>query len=316
MRVLFLGAGEFGVPTFQHLHDQHEVVALISQPDRPAGRMRQLTATPAAHWAQENGINTFKTENVNTPEFVAQVAALKADVAVVIAFGQKLSPELIAAAGKLTVNLHSSLLPKYRGAAPINWAVINGESQTGVSVIALAQQMDAGLIYAQSVTGIEPYETAGELHDRLANLGPQAVTQVLDDMAADQLKGIAQDPTQATRAPKLSKADSIIDFSLDAVSLRNRIHGLTPWPGVTTQWYRNPEDSNKPPVPLFLRRVSVHSEKGNHDQPGLVLADGSIACGLGSIDLLEVQLPGKRVMTLKEFIQGNPMLPGQRLASE
>lgn len=313
MRLIFFGAGEFGVPTFSQLHHEHQVVALVSQPDRPAGRKRKLTPTPAAQWAQDQGIDCLKTDNVNTSEFVAQIAAFNADVAVVIAFGQKLSPELIAGAGRLVVNLHSSLLPRYRGAAPINWAIINGDSQTGVSVIALAQQMDAGLIYAQITTPIDPLETAGELHDRLANLGPQAVGKVLDDLKQNTLVGIAQDPALATRAPKLSKADSVIDFGLPAVVVRNRIHGLTPWPGVKTNWHRTGHDE---PQQLFLRRVKVRSEKAATALPGTVLGDGSIACGEGSIELLEVQMPGKRVMHIDEFTRGNPMLSGEKLSSE
>lgn len=322
MRVLLFGAGEFGVPTFEHLHATHEVVALISQPDRPAGRNRKLTATPAAQWADDHHIAVLKTDDVNTPEFIDQIAAFEAQAAVVIAFGQKLSPQIIAAAGKLVVNLHSSLLPKFRGAAPINWAVIQGESHTGVSVIGLAQQMDAGLIYAQSSTPIDPLETAGELHDRLAALGPQAVAKVLDDMQTDQLKGVPQDPAQATRAPKLSKADAAIDFSQDAVSVRNKIHGLTPWPGASTFWHRtspNVQQPPPPPQPLFLRRVKVITKPnvncGNSGScpPGTLLADGSVACGQNAIEILDLQLPGKRVMTRDEFVRGNPMLPGQRL---
>lgn len=312
MRVLLFGAGEFGVPTFKHLHETHQIVALVSQPDRPAGRKRKLTPAPAAQWAQETGIDVLKSDDVNTPEFVSQIEQRKPDVAVVIAFGQKLSPELINAAGKLTVNLHSSLLPKYRGAAPINWAVINGEIQTGVSVIALAQKMDAGLIYAQAATPIDPLETAGELHDRLAALGPQAVAGVLDDLTHDRLKGIAQAPELATRAPKLSKADSIIDFTQDAQTLRNRIHGLTPWPGVSTFWHRQRDGQQLPAQPLFIRRVKVSGSQpaSTSTKPGSVLGNGTIACGQGTLELLEVQLPGKRLMAFEEFTRGNPLQPG------
>ena len=131
MRLIFLGAGEFGLATLQSLVKEHEVVGVVSQPDRPAGRKRVLTATPIAKWAQEQGMTVFKTDDVNTDEFVGKVKDLKADASVVIAFGQKLSPELIDALGELVVNLHSSLLPKYRGAAPINWAMINGDEETG-----------------------------------------------------------------------------------------------------------------------------------------------------------------------------------------
>jgi methionyl-tRNA formyltransferase len=310
MRLLLLGAGEFGVPTFEFLRQHHEVTGLISQPDRPAGRRRQLTPAPAAQWAADHDIPVFKTDDVNTPEFVARVQALEAKAGVVIAFGQKLSPELIAAAGReLVVNLHSSLLPAFRGAAPINWAILTGQTQTGVSVISLAQQMDAGLIYAQRTTAIDPLETAGELHDRLAAMGPEAVSAVLDDLAQGRLHGQAQDPALATRARKLSKADSPLDFNVTAQELRCRVHGLTPWPGASASWTRQ---GGEEATPLLLRRVKVHREQGKVGSPGEVLADGSIACAEGAIELLELQLPGKRVMTREAFTHGHPIQPGDR----
>ena len=217
MRLILLGSGAFGLPTFKHLHAHHDVCAVISQPDRPAGRKRQLTATPVAQWAADVGLPTFKPDDANAPQTVAQLAAYKADAAVVIAFGQKLSPLLIDALGRLVVNLHASLLPKYRGAAPINWAMIHGEQATGVSVISLAQKMDAGLIYATAQTPIDPLETAGELHDRLAALGPAVVSDVLRAFADGSLRGVPQDERLATRAPKLSKADGHVDFTQDAM---------------------------------------------------------------------------------------------------
>jgi methionyl-tRNA formyltransferase len=310
MRLLFFGAGEFGLPTFEALRQQHDVAAVVSQPDRPAGRHRKLTPPPVAQWALDQGLPVLQRDNVNTPDFVSTIQALNVDAAVVIAFGQKLSPELIAASGRLVVNLHSSLLPRYRGAAPINWAVLNGDEESGVSVISLAQQMDAGLIYAQRRTSIDPLETAGQLHDRLALMGPDVIAQVLDDLQAGTLAGEPQDASLATRAPKLSKADSPIDFTLSAKQVRNRIHGLTPWPGATAAWHRQGQDQ---PQQLMIRRVRVVDESSPQTRPGLVKADGVVACGQGEIRLLEVQLPGKRIMTLEEFIRGNPLLPGDHL---
>lgn len=310
MRLLFFGAGEFGLPTFEALRQQHEVVAVISQPDRPAGRNRKLTPPPVAQWALDHGLPVLQRDNVNTPDFVQTISDLKPDAAVVIAFGQKLSPELIAASGQLVVNLHSSLLPKYRGAAPINWAVLNGDAESGVSVISLAQQMDAGLIYAQRRTPIDPLETVGELHDRLALMGPEVIAQVLADLQAGTLAGEPQDASLATRAPKLSKANSPIDFSRSAMEVRNQIHGLTPWPGATALWQRQGHET---PGPLMIRRVRVVNESSPQTQPGLVKADGVVACGQGEIRLLEVQQPGKRIMSFEEFIRGNPLLPGDRL---
>ena len=308
MRLIYLGSGEFGLPTLKALHANHEVVAVVSQPDRPAGRKMHLTPTPIAQWATDAGLAVLKTDNANDPAFVAQIAALNAEAGIVIAFGQKLSPELITAIGPFVVNLHASLLPRYRGAAPINWAMINGEKETGVSVIALAQRIDAGLVYATVKTPIDPSETAGELHDRLALLGPDAIEGVLRQHQAGTLAPLTQDDAQATRAPKLKKADGLINFDAPADELRCRIHGLTPWPGVQVKWVQSATGKE---VPLFLRRV--RSEPGipsGCPTPGTIIGDGLVAVKDSSLRLLEVQTPGKRVMSFEDFSHGHTMKPG------
>lgn len=316
MRLIFLGSGEFGLPTLQRLHRDHEVLTVVSQPDKPAGRHRQLTPTPIAAWALEQNLPVLRADNVNTPEFVAQVRAMNPDAAVVIAFGQKLSPELIAALGKLAINLHASLLPRHRGAAPINWAMLKGDAQTGVSVISLAQRMDAGLIYATHATPIEPTETAGELHDRLSLLGPDLITKVLHDVQTGTLHGQPQDESLATRAPKLSKADGTVDFNADAFAVAWRIHGLTPWPGVRVNWFRKSSDK---PQELFLRRVAARPDLScfmnpkHAPAPGSVLDGGAVAVRDGSIKLLEVQLPGGKVLPIEQFIRGHKLEAGDRL---
>ena len=349
MRLLFFGSGSFGLPTLAHLHAHHALVGIITQPDKPAGRKRVLMPTPIGQWAIDHDIPTFKENDVNTPEFVQQVRDLEPDASVVIAFGQKLSPELIDAMGKLAINLHSSLLPKYRGAAPINWAMIHGERVTGVSVIALAQRMDGGEIYATDALNIDPNETAGELHDRLAALGPDAIVRVLNDLENNTLQPIPQDPTQATKAPKLKKTDGTIDFNQPAEKVRARIHGLTPWPGCKVHWHQSNPASNPPPtthhhpktpspersegpdsppentqqstppITLTLLRVHVdttpipHTPSAPRPIPGTILDNNRIACNPGTITPLQLQRPGKRAMTLKEFTAGHPLVPGQRM---
>ena len=253
MRLIYIGSGEFGLPTLTYLHEYHEIVAVVSQPDKPAGRRRQMSPTPVADWAQASGLRVLKSGDVNADEFIEQVAGMNADASVVIAFGQKLSDKLIKSLGKLAVNLHASLLPKYRGAAPINWAMINNEKVTGVSVIALAQRMDAGDVYAAAEIQIDPLETAGQLHDRLAELGPEVVGKVLGDLELDCLHAIGQDESQATRAPKLSKSDGTVDFNQPVELVRARIHGLTPWPGCRVIWH---SQSTGTSTELILKRVS------------------------------------------------------------
>jgi len=306
LRLVFLGSGEFGLPTLGRLCADHDVVAVISQPDRPAGRKRQLTATPIAAWAEANSLPVIKPENINAPAVIDDIIALRADAAVVIAFGQKLSPQVIESLGGLVVNLHASLLPKYRGAAPINWAIINGETESGVTVIGLAQRMDAGCIYAAATTVIDELETAGELHDRLAALGPEVIADVLAHFADGNLTSWEQDESLATKAPKLSRADSAVDFNQDAKTVCRRIHGLTPWPGVKATW----SDASETAHDLTLVRARALPTHAHSAQPGTLLPGGLVATREGAIMLLDVQPPGKRVMTLRQYMNGHPFEPG------
>jgi len=312
MRLLFFGSGAFGLPTLQSLCDQHEVVEVISQPDKPAGRKRVLTPTPIAQWAMDHGYAVPRVDNVNTPEFVEQVQSYNADASIVIAFGQKLGPELLDAMGKLAVNLHASLLPKYRGAAPINWAMIDNESATGVSVIGLAQRMDAGLVYATASTPIDPSETAGELHDRLSGLGPAAIGQVLQQLADDTLSPIEQDEAQATKARKFTKADGTVSFDQPAALVRARIHGLTPWPGCRVRWRKaDGEDKGLLTIKRVIDEVAQQSLAPGaiDEQLGVACADG------GAVRLLEIQAPGGKAMPSKDFARGQGLAKGDRLES-
>ncbi|MEM8737538.1 MAG: methionyl-tRNA formyltransferase [Planctomycetota bacterium] len=311
MKLIYFGSGAFGLPTAARLHEEHDLVAVVSQPDKPAGRHRKTTPTPVAQWAEAEGLPVHKSGGVNSPAFIEKIRALGAEASVVIAFGQKLSPELIDAMGRLAVNVHSSLLPKYRGAAPIHHAIIEGESVTGVSVIGLATKMDAGDVYALSETPIDPQETTGELHDRLAELGPDAVIKVLADLAADTLNPVRQGEDAVTQAPKLRKADGTVDFSLTAARVRARVHGLTPWPGCRVVW----RSANQPESQiLLLRRVADDTCAPHTQPPGTVQADLRVACGDGAVELLEVQVPGGRTLAFSDFVRGHGFARGDTLA--
>lgn len=322
MRLLFFGSGVFGLPTVKDLHARHELLAVVSQPDRPAGRKRQLTPTPVAAWALEHGVPVLREENVNTPGFVEKVKGFGAEASVVIAFGQKLGEELIEAMGELAVNLHGSLLPKYRGAAPINWAVINGEPVAGVSVIGLAQKMDAGPVYAEASLRVEVLETAGELHDRLAELGPSAIGKVLSDLANGTLDPKEQDHALATKAPKLSKADGTVRFDQDSEAVRSRVHGLTPWPGCLVNWYC--KATGKTGV-LTLGRVSAVPDlscfiglESAGSRPRLVGTVGEgyhVLTADGSVRLIEVQAPGTKMMPVSDFARGHGLGVGDVLSA-
>ncbi|MBT8485474.1 MAG: methionyl-tRNA formyltransferase, partial [Phycisphaerae bacterium] len=227
MQLVYFGSGVFGLPTLERLARDHQVRLVVSQPDRPAGRSRHPVPTPISSFATSAGLPVLRPERMDAPGVVEAIRAVDADAFVVIAYGHKLPAALLD--DRFAINLHASLLPKYRGAAPINWAMINGESETGVSVITLAERMDAGLVLARRRLAIDARETAGELHDRLAELGPEIVQEVLSAQQTGTLRGVAQDPAEVSWAPRLKKADGTVDFDRPAVAVRQRIHGLTPW---------------------------------------------------------------------------------------
>ena len=310
MRIIFFGSGEFGLSTLRHLHDRHDVVAVVSQPDRPAGRRRRSVPTPITKWAQDTGLPLFRSADVNALDFIDQMRGFRSDAGVIIAFGQKLGEPLIEVLGRLAVNLHASLLPKYRGAAPINWAVINGEKETGVSVISLAPRMDAGLVFDRVVTAIEPLETAGELHDRLSILGPDVIEKVLHNFQVGLLRGEVQVDSRVVRAPKLSKADGRVDFNATADEVRCRINGLSPWPGVQVCWALGLDGDERP---LRLLRAASRPEIADQPPPGTLLHDLGVATGRGVVHLLEVQIPGGRPMAIDDFARGHPLRPGDIL---
>lgn len=301
MRIVFFGSGEFGLPTLKRLVERHDVALVVSQPDRPAGRNRQQTPTPIARFAQDVGLAVFKPEKPNETEAVRCIHGISADAYVVIAYGHKISPALLD--DTFAINLHASLLPKYRGAAPINWAMIHNEPTTGVSVITLAQRMDAGSILAQRETPIDRLETAGELHDRLAALGPDAVLTVLDQCASGSINGVEQDEAGASPAPKLSKADGILRFDAHAEAVRARIHGLTPWPGCAIRIGGKE---------VKLMRVRDVVERSAGAVPGSLSPDGFIACAPdgGSIQILELQPSGGKVMSFSDYSRGHSIAAG------
>jgi methionyl-tRNA formyltransferase len=298
MKLVFFGSGAFGLPTLQMLANEHTLLAIVSQPDKPAGRGGKLSPTPIADWAAANLPLTplLKPANVNESDTTAIIRAFHADAWVVIAFGQKLRPALLH--DRFAINLHASLLPRWRGAAPINAAILAGDTSTGNSVITLADTMDAGLILAQSHRPIDPLQTAGELHDQLAQDGPALVRRVLADFASNSLDPIPQDESRVTLAKKLSKADAVLDFTQSAEECRRRIHALTPWPGITVSFRGEP---------IKLLRVRVIDHAAGNPTPATLLDanQGLVRCGHHSaLQLLEVHPPGKRPMPWRDFANG------------
>lgn len=310
MRLIFIGSGEFGLPTLATLADTHEIVAVVTQPDRPAGRHRQLTPTAIGEWAQAHELPVYKVEDINTDAMVQTLRDFKADAGVIIAFGQKLSPAVVDALGEVAMNLHASLLPKYRGAAPINWAMINGEEETGLSVISIDQKMDAGVVYHQIAVPIREDETAGELHDRLSVLGPAAIETVLAQVQAGTLEGKPQDAQYVSHAPKLTKQDGWIDFNATAKVIRQQVHGLTPWPGARVGWVDDEHDRVHELIILRCQDFSDYTTDARH---GILLDDYRVATRDGVVELLEVQAPGGKPMSIQDFVNGHPLNAGDQL---
>ncbi len=314
MNIVFLGSGAFAIPSLHAIADSsHRIVQVLSQPDRPAGRGKKLTPTAVAQWAMDREVPLTRTDHANAPDVLNQLRDLAPACIVVIAFGQKLSPELLSIAPHGGINLHSSLLPKYRGAAPINWAVINGDAEAGVSVIEVTAVMDAGAILAEARTAVGDAETAGELHDRLARLGGPLLPRVLDALEAGIVERRPQEAALATRAPKLSRELAWVDFTADARAVSARIRGLSPWPGVQVELLDAQGQVRATAAILKCRALAG----GAHDAErcGLVLADRSVACGSGSLELLTLQPAGKKPMDGAAFANGYGLAPGARLRS-
>ncbi len=249
---------------------------------------------------------------MNTPEVLELLRSLQPECLVVIAFGQKLSNELLRSSPRGVINLHSSLLPKYRGAAPINWAVINDDPEAGVCVIEVTSKMDAGDVLAKASTPIGLSETAGELHDRLAELGAPLLPQVLDGFAAGVVERLPQDSAQATRAPKLSREMAWVDFTKDAPVVSARIRGMSPWPGVQVELV-DPSGGRRIHATIVqcIARDTGRIHAGV--ECGEVLGDRTIACGTGSLEVLQIQPEGKKVMDLQAFANGYGFRKGWRL---
>jgi methionyl-tRNA formyltransferase len=308
LRIIFAGSGEFGLPTLQALVDSpHEIVQVISQPDRPAGRGRKLTPTPIAHFAQERGLPLLTTADINAETLPP------ADLMLAIAFGQKIAPHQVDHARLGSLNLHASRLPKYRGAAPINWAILSGDTVTGNSVIRLARKMDAGRILAQSQVDIGELETAGELHDRLARDGAQLVAGVLQNLQAGHVQELPQDDSLATRATKLSRASTKLDWSGPADALARQVRAFYPWPGCRVRVLdAMAEEIGR----LTLVRARPGPGETGRWRPGELQTTGHVTAGGDSaVEIIEVHPEGKRAMPLEAYRRGHPWLPGMRLES-
>ncbi|MCP5057809.1 MAG: methionyl-tRNA formyltransferase [bacterium] len=308
MRLLFFGTPEFAVPTLARLlAGRHPVVGVVSQPDRRRGRGRKTSPSPVASHALAAGVPLFRPEKVGTQEVAETLAATLPDLGVVVAFGQFLPKRIrqLPSLGYL-INGHASLLPRHRGAAPIAHALLAGDVETGVSVMRVEREMDAGPVALEKRTKIGPDEDCGSLTERIAQLTADAITEGLDRIAEDRVTWTEQDPTRASLAPKIERRDAHLDWSDDASALVQRIRAMAPRPGAFSEWNGEP-----------LRILAARAEVGDDAcAPGTVVIDDEaprIATGSGWLRPLRLQRPGGKVLDIGEFQRGRGLQSGTRL---
>lgn len=324
MRLVMMGTGLFAEPTLQALlSSSHPVVGLVTQPDRAAGAERGSTRQTGRGMktiAQEHNIPVLQPESINTPEGVAALQALQPDLLVVAAYGQILSRDVLSVPPHGGINVHASLLPKYRGAAPITWAIYHGETQTGVTIIKMSVSLDAGDMLAQETIEIGAEETAGDVEARLAPLGAKLALQVIEQMQNGTVQGRKQDPSQVTKAPKLKKEHGLIDWGRSAKQVCNQIRAMQPWPTAYTFLHRQ----GQPPIRVIINRTGeirlIRADA--YPTPGsLLVFDDNKRLFVandkpGFIEILELQPAGKRRMTAAEFLRGQRLQKGDSFGSE
>jgi methionyl-tRNA formyltransferase len=307
MRILFMGTPEFAVPSLRALVGEHEVLGVVTQPDRRAGRGQRVVFSPVKEVALEYGLPVFQPEKVSDPQVMAELEALGAELFVVVAFGQKIPDRLLAAPTYGCVNVHSSLLPKYRGAAPINAAILHGDDVTGVTTMYLGSGWDDGDIILQAEEPILPRETAGTLHDRLMVKGAELLLETVRQIAQGSAPRIPQDHSKASYAFKLKKEAAQVDFGRTAQKLDRLVRAMNPWPVAWAQ----------------IRGETVRiweaepAEEGQKGQPGEILSLSEqgllVACGSGALFLQSMQRPGGKVLSGLDFANGLRLRVGEIL---
>jgi methionyl-tRNA formyltransferase len=311
MRIVFMGTPESAVPSLQRvLSDGHEVVAVWTQPDKPAGRGDKLHASAVKEFALEHGLKIEQPQKIRTEESKALFTSYHADLAIVVAYGRILPAEYLTAPRKGCINVHFSLLPRYRGAAPVNWAIVNGAEKTGVTTMLVRKDLDSGPILLQRETSIGPTETATGLMQRLAEIGAELLGETLERL--DELTPVPQDESKATLAPLLTKANGLIDWTSSAAEIERRVRGFQPWPHAYTNW-----KSQR----LILWKAFPLADAEPAAAPGEVIAAHGdeliVSCGENTaLRLLKLQLEGKRRMVARDFLNGTHVKVGDRFGQD
>ncbi|UCD72253.1 MAG: methionyl-tRNA formyltransferase [Syntrophobacterales bacterium] len=308
MRVIFMGTPFFALPILRAIHrNNHEVIGVVTQPDRPRGRGRKLGISPVKELAMGLRLPIMQPETPKDQVFIAEVRRKSPELIVVAAYGQILTRDLLDIPPLGCINVHASLLPKYRGASPIQWAIVNGEGRTGITIMKMDEGMDTGEILLAQEVEIESDDTAQSLHDRLAQVGAGLIIKAMDQLERGSLRPIPQDHREATYAPLLKKEDGLIDWNQDARDIFNRIRGFNPWPGAFT-YLKGLR------LKIFSGKI-INEEIG--ERPGKVVQSGSegikVTAGKGSLLIKEVQLEGRKRMSIREFLIGNEIPPGTQM---
>jgi methionyl-tRNA formyltransferase len=308
MRYVFLGSPPFAVPVLEALLGSgHVALGLVTRPDRPRGRGREVQASPLVELARERGLPVLQPETTKTPEFVDALRQLAPDVLLVASYGELLRTEVLELAPHGALNVHGSLLPRWRGAAPIQAAVAAGDAETGVSIQRMVLALDAGDVLLERRTPIGPEDTAGELFERLARLGGEAAVEALDRLERGEARYTPQDPALVTHAGKLRKQDGDLDWARPAVELERLVRAMHPWPGARAL---APGDR-----PLVVEAARVVEGDG---EPGALLEAGPrcvVACGEGALELTRVKPAGKKAMAAPDWLRGARLEAGARLAN-
>ena len=306
MRIVFIGTGEIGVPTLQSLLQStaHELVGVVTQPDKPAGRSQRLTAPPIKVALGQTAVPILQPSRIKSSDAVEQLRKWQPDVIVVMAYGQILPPAVLEIPRLACLNLHASLLPRYRGASPIQAAIVAGDRETGITVIYMDEGLDTGDILLQSRLEISPNETGGSLHDRLAELAPGAMQESLELLAAGAAPRTPQNSAHATYAPKLTRDDGKIEWSESAETIARKIRAFNPWPGAFTFIAGESDQSQK--LKIFSAAILPLNEK-----PGnLFVVDQEVAitAGRDALVLGDVQVEGGKKMSAREFLRGHRLV--------
>lgn len=312
MNIVFAGTPAFGLPCLEALHQsKHQLLAVYTQPDRPSGRGRKVQPSPIKAWATTHDIAVYQPVNFKSAEAREALASLKPDLIVVIAYGLILPQAVLDIPRFGCVNVHASLLPKWRGASPIQHAILNGDTQSGVTIMQMDAGMDTGSMYTKVECPIHPEDTTAELHDRLAAISSKPLLETINAIASGSITPETQDDAYATYAPKINKVDAKIDWRLSAVEILNKIRAYSPWPICFTQ---TPDTET-----LRIHQASL-SEAPHNDQPGTILSIDKrgiqIAAGTGSVILTRIQWPGGKPIAISDWLNANrnPLKEGQRLS--